>query len=1560
MKLIPILSFLLLINLYAKAQNTGVQWSGSTASTGGTTTIARKTHVNSTTGTIYTVGNFLGTNPTDFNPGAGTFNLVPSGGTDAFVQVLNSDGTFDNAFKFGGATLSDDCIAYSVTTSNLGTEIYVVGGFSGTVDFDPGAPIQNLTSAGDYDIFIAKLNNTGSLIWAIRLGDTSIDEAKDITIDNSDNIYIAGKFSGAVDFDPGAGVYNQTSLGTSDGFVLKLNGSSGFIGANQAGSSSLATGEGLNSISINPTGANVLVTGEYLSASADSEIIVWYLDNLLITVYQHIIGDTMNDVGIIAKLDPSTEEAYIGGEFTNTVDFDPSASVTNLISAGNTDGFIVKFDNTGGFIWALRMGGATGFETVTGLDITSSGELLALGTFSGISDFPAKGSQPAVLTNIGVYDAFFGEVSPSEGVFNWIKQLPAGAGASVTPTSIISSATNIQVAGYYDTTLDVDPEPSATTLTAGGGGDGFIVRYCPVAIFSPSEIPQASKDVPYTANISVTGFTTPTWSLIGTLPTGFTLNPATGVISGTATSDFGSVVFGVQATEGGCSVSKEYRLTYKKFTFNNSVSEEFPQDIDFAKSMVAGDFSKDGVLDLVFASRSAEICSKSGNEDNTFANSSLITSVGARGVAAFDINKDGLLDLVTVNAGTNPTISYFNGVLTAPYLTTTQTDISLGGAPLLSFLYDLDIVLADIDNDGDMDATTAGHHSYSGTQYTLSLRVLLFDSGTNTFGSPIFSDLIVSSTTTPNTIRLDAGDLNNDGFADIVVMASNNGGATVEPTIFRNDAGISFTPGIITLPIGNYNYLRDIAIADFNNDNIKDVVVIGTPATNKSQDVFHYYRNNNGSPGTFFAPTTITTSNPNRFYQIALGDFDNNDAIDVALSAKREGTIYPAIVPSEGRLAILRNDPPGTFFLDTYDNTSSINVLPITTGDFNRDGLLDIAVADSTLSNELRIFYNQTISTVATPEANNALRLRSAFSETGSTGEPLVTQTTSFTVEGWVKLSQAASNQSVFYNGQFAANGFGIFVPAGTREINIISHLGGVATTVSANIGAGDDFSDGQWNHFALGRNASGDWFFHWNGNNNTLTGVTHNFTAATTNTFFGSIDGSAGLLSDGALDEFRFWSDTLALKDIQEWMNIKANKDHPQAVSIIAHYSFNTKAEAGAFFAYDGAYKIYPPAKRKNITFSLNDPATSDINWITDIPPITNFGSSKTMNVNAGNQASIIDYDAQTGIQLLFNSTVFPSGDIVVTRSLEYPTDFPATDGVPKVYWTIRNYGTPKLFDPMDMLRIRLTQTQCDSAKINPIPLPTASNFMNYYIYKRSDNSASVTDWVLIGPANEFGSLRARRPGSTVSEFGRVLNPNVPNNNRPITSFSQIAVVHSLTPLLADQMELQGRRISMHTNELRWIHRNPISTTEIEIERSENARTFMSIGKVKAKSANEIYTFLDKKADKPYYYRVSYAKGEYKDYSNTIYIDIPNNSSNFGIAPNPLVQGDEVQILGVTDSGKWQISNSIGKVLLKTDSDVLTFEKTMRNFINSAPSGIYLITYDNGLEKRTTKLVLR
>ena len=363
-------------------------------------------------GNVYTTGYFYGTS--DFDPGAGVFNLNSGFDSDIFISKLDASGNFVWAKAMGGA---DSDKGSSIAIDGSGN-VYTTGCFFGTADFDPGAGVFNLTEAGYGDIFISKLDASGNFVWAKAMGDTmSPDIGYSIALDGSGNVYTTGYFAGTVDFDPGAGVFNLTSAGDRDIFISKLDASGNFVWAKAMG-------------------------------GANSE-------------YSYSIA-----------LDGSGN-VYTTGYFFGTADFDPGAGVANLTYAGNDDIFISKLDASGNFVWAKAMGGSA-TDLGYSIAIDGSGNVYTTGYFEGTSDFD-PGAGVFNLTSAGYYDIFVSKLDAS-GNFVWANAM-GGADSDYGSSIALDGSGNVYTTGYFEGTADFDPGAGVANLTSAGGGDIFVAKY---------------------------------------------------------------------------------------------------------------------------------------------------------------------------------------------------------------------------------------------------------------------------------------------------------------------------------------------------------------------------------------------------------------------------------------------------------------------------------------------------------------------------------------------------------------------------------------------------------------------------------------------------------------------------------------------------------------------------------------------------------------------------------------------------------------------------------------------------------------------------------------------------------------------------------------------------------------------------------------------------------------------------------------------------------------------------------------------------------------------------
>ncbi len=130
--------------------------------------------------------------------------------------------------------------------------VLLTGQFAETLDFG-GDP---LVSAGEKDIFLAKLTSSGAHVWSQRFGDSASQMPMSVACDASGNVLIAGTFEGSVDFGGGA----RVSQGGYDIFVAKFDENGSHLWSTPFGDAALWRQEA-HDVAVDPAG-NVLLTGE--------------------------------------------------------------------------------------------------------------------------------------------------------------------------------------------------------------------------------------------------------------------------------------------------------------------------------------------------------------------------------------------------------------------------------------------------------------------------------------------------------------------------------------------------------------------------------------------------------------------------------------------------------------------------------------------------------------------------------------------------------------------------------------------------------------------------------------------------------------------------------------------------------------------------------------------------------------------------------------------------------------------------------------------------------------------------------------------------------------------------------------------------------------------------------------------------------------------------------------------------------------------------------------------------------------------------------------------------
>lgn len=283
---------------------------------------------------------------------------------DTFIAKLNQSGNVQWAKSFGNIG-EENTNGISVDAPG---DIYFTGSFSSdTVAFDT----TKLVSNGSLDVFLAKLNFFGDVIWAKNAVGSDEDKALSVATDSIGNAVITGNFySNQLSFDTIVLTKMDDTIGyTNDIFIAKYNSNGNVIWAKSAGGRNLyADDVSSNAIAMDKKG-NSYITGYFrydtvyfdslmLNSTIESrDVFIAKYDTSGNAVWAKRAGDVLDDEARGIAVDRQGS-IFITGDYSfGTIIFDNDTLIgTNF----DTELFIVKLDSAGSVIWAKSSGGING------------------------------------------------------------------------------------------------------------------------------------------------------------------------------------------------------------------------------------------------------------------------------------------------------------------------------------------------------------------------------------------------------------------------------------------------------------------------------------------------------------------------------------------------------------------------------------------------------------------------------------------------------------------------------------------------------------------------------------------------------------------------------------------------------------------------------------------------------------------------------------------------------------------------------------------------------------------------------------------------------------------------------------------------------------------------------------------------------------------------------------------------------------------------------------------------------------------------------------------------
>lgn len=399
---------------------------------------------------VYVAGQYTGT--IDCDPSSFVSELTVGSATNGYIASYNLQGELNQAFCFANGdgyyevdnqTIHFEGGEVTINALEVGTSgcIYVAGYFEQKVDFNPNGESNILSSPYDEDEysvqndgFVAKYSPSGILLWIRQIGGDGSDDVNALQLDEDENVYFQGTFSGQIDFDrQGAGdiIAGESSNYGNNTYICKVSSDNTYY---------------------------YTVTMKSLNGSSSGRIFT-----------SSFVLDNKNDV------------MYLGGHFAYKAYLNPQSEDYTLNNArsGKYSGYIAKYSLDGTFMWATEAakGEASTNVKIDALSIDPDGDIVAVGNM-GEGSLIFEGGSTVSSSTIS-YAGFFASFSAQSGQNQWGWALVDGSDyAKFFPGDVkVSEDNEIFVSGRYLETLNITIDNSVIEQTVTPGSDGGIRKY---------------------------------------------------------------------------------------------------------------------------------------------------------------------------------------------------------------------------------------------------------------------------------------------------------------------------------------------------------------------------------------------------------------------------------------------------------------------------------------------------------------------------------------------------------------------------------------------------------------------------------------------------------------------------------------------------------------------------------------------------------------------------------------------------------------------------------------------------------------------------------------------------------------------------------------------------------------------------------------------------------------------------------------------------------------------------------------------------------------------------
>jgi len=391
-----------------------------------------------------------------------TFGSEINRGNDTTTLTVYNIGTTQNASwvnNLSGASGNEN--GTTIAYDRVNHAVYSAGSYRGTLIIGN----DTLKGGNSDEAYLAKFDTLGNPVWTRPLNGIGAERVAGIDFDNSGNVFVAGSFSTTMKI----GSVNLTGVGSSDGFVAKLNPSGVVTWARRFGGTGSETVSGVryypgsNSVTLAGTfNGTLVIDASNTTSGGDLDIYAAQFDGTTgASNWVYNSPGAQADIMRGMTMDASGN-VYITGGLCNNKDI---LGPFGLASSGIYDMFVAKLNANGTLAWARSLTG-TGSEIGNHVALDGSGNVCVFGTFD-----LAIGARGALVRNLvssnGSRDFFFAKWNNS-GVFQTLR-VSGGAGDDFT-TSMVEQGSDLLVSGFAQNNTNFFGH-----IIAGSSlGDGFV------------------------------------------------------------------------------------------------------------------------------------------------------------------------------------------------------------------------------------------------------------------------------------------------------------------------------------------------------------------------------------------------------------------------------------------------------------------------------------------------------------------------------------------------------------------------------------------------------------------------------------------------------------------------------------------------------------------------------------------------------------------------------------------------------------------------------------------------------------------------------------------------------------------------------------------------------------------------------------------------------------------------------------------------------------------------------------------------------------------------------